>query len=236
MMDIFMTHVSRLDNSQDSVDLEECTLEQQLEYAQHKRDMHDMDALKRSYHAMELLSGTTANHLWVQNAKFHDIVNHLFKVFLPNSHGNFNHFFKILQRLIRRHPCDMLNVVIMRNKASVLFNYMMPYLTESCIMDAILSLIFVRDINTETKEAREKSHAHLQELGFLEWIIQAIQMKGHSEFVEATREFFTRVIEEASQVDNGDILFKSLQTDKGMDMMEVLVKVLSMYMYKKREH
>lgn len=48
---------------------------------------------------------------------------------------------------------------------------------------------------------------------------------GHHDYKEATQEFFLRVIEEASQVDNGEILFKSLRTEKGIDMMEVLVKV-----------
>lgn len=68
-----MTHVSRLDLEQEKVDLEACDFEAKLKYSKHKRDFDDMDALKRSYHAMELLSGTTANHLWVQNAKFYDI-------------------------------------------------------------------------------------------------------------------------------------------------------------------
>jgi hypothetical protein len=43
--------------------------------------------------------------------------------------------------------------------------------------------------------------------------------------VEATQEFFLRVIEEASQVDNGEILFRSLRTEKGIEIMELLVKV-----------
>lgn len=43
--------------------------------------------------------------------------------------------------------------------------------------------------------------------------------------MEATQEFFLRVIEEASQVDNGEILFKSLRTEKGIEIMEALVKV-----------
>lgn len=73
MMDIFMTHVSRLDLEQEKVDLETCDFETKLMYSKHKRNFDDMDALKRSYHAMEFLSGTTANHLWVQNAKFYDI-------------------------------------------------------------------------------------------------------------------------------------------------------------------
>ncbi|GAA5797864.1 hypothetical protein HPULCUR_003260 [Helicostylum pulchrum] len=224
MMDIFMTHVSRLDTSKPAVDLDRCSFEEKIRYSNHKRDLDDIDALKRSYHAMEFLSGTTANHLWVQNAKFYDIVNHLFEVFLPNSNGNFNHFFKIFQHLIRRHPCDMLDVVIMRNNASILFNYLLPYLTESSIMDAILGLIFVRDINPETKEDREKCHTKLQELGFLEWIVDATKLKEFPEYVEAAQEFFLRVIEEASQVDNGDLLFKGLRTEKGVYIMETLVK------------
>jgi hypothetical protein len=44
--------------------------------------------------------------------------------------------------------------------------------------------------------------------------------------VEALQEFFLRMIEEASQVDNSDILFKAMKMDKGADMMETLVKVI----------
>lgn len=73
MMDIFMTHVSRLDLQQPKIELEHVSFEKKLEYSHHERDVEDLDALKRSYHAMEFLSGTTANHLWVQNAKFYDI-------------------------------------------------------------------------------------------------------------------------------------------------------------------
>jgi hypothetical protein len=75
MMDIFMTHVTRLDLTQDFINLDSCNFEERFLHSQHKRDVEDLNAMKRSYHAMELLSGTTANHLWVQNAKFYDIGN-----------------------------------------------------------------------------------------------------------------------------------------------------------------
>ncbi|ORE21605.1 hypothetical protein BCV71DRAFT_241504 [Rhizopus microsporus] len=202
MMDICMTHITRLDLTKELIDLSKCTLEDKLRHATHERDMKDIEALKRSYHAMELLSGTTANHLWVQNSKFYTIVNHLFNVFLPNSNGNFNHFFRIFQHLVRRYPCDMLEFVILRDNAAILFHYMLPYITESPIMDSILGLIFVRDINPETRGQRERCHTRLQELQFLEWIFQAMQMT------------------ESSQVENGDILFKSLNRD----MIQILVK------------
>ncbi|RCH79397.1 hypothetical protein CU098_001728 [Rhizopus stolonifer] len=118
----------------------------------------------------------------------------------------------------------MLDFVILRNNASIVFHYMLPYLTEGSVMDALLTLLFVRDINPETKEQREKSHERLYELGFLEWMVKAMQLKSHPDYVEAMQEFFIRVIEEASQVDNGDILLKALRTDKGKDIMEILVK------------
>lgn len=72
----------------------------------------------------------------------------------------------------------MLDFVISRDNASIVFNYMLPYLTESSVMDSILSLIFVRDINPETKQEREKSHEKLYQLGFLEWIVGKMQIKG----------------------------------------------------------
>ena len=72
----------------------------------------------------------------------------------------------------------MLDFVISRDNASIVFNYMLPYLTESSVMDSILSLIFVRDINPETRQEREKSHEKLYQLGFLEWIVSKMQMKG----------------------------------------------------------
>lgn len=73
MMDILMSHVSRLDESEAHIELKECNLSEKIEYSKHERDTNDLDAMKRSYHAMELLSGTTANHLWVQNSKFYTI-------------------------------------------------------------------------------------------------------------------------------------------------------------------
>ncbi|KAG0750435.1 hypothetical protein G6F62_001739 [Rhizopus arrhizus] len=214
MMELLMTHITRLDSTQESIELNKCSLESKLKHALHTRDTENVEALKRSYHAMEILSGTTANHLWIQNAKFHTIVNHLFDLFLPNSQGNFNHFYRIFQHFIRRYPCDMLEFVILSNDATILFDSMLPYLTESPVMDSILSLIFIRDINPETKGQREKCHDKLHQLKFLEWIIQAIQM------TKACQEFFIRIIEESSQVENGDILLKALDAD----MIQVLVK------------
>ncbi|KAI9272484.1 hypothetical protein BY458DRAFT_474320 [Sporodiniella umbellata] len=225
MMDILMTHITRLEGGEqhELVDLTKCTTLEKFKYATHKRDIKESNAMKRSYHAMEFLSGTTANHLGIQNSKFFTIVNNLFNVFLPNSHGNFNHFFRVFQHFVRRYPQDMLEYVIMANDASILFNFMLPYLKESAVMDSILGLIFVHDINLTTKEKREQCQERLHELKLLEWIFEVMQMSDYPDYVEAAQEFFLRIIEESSQVDRSNVLFKSLSKE----MIGVLVDQMS---------
>ncbi|KAG0177436.1 hypothetical protein DFQ28_005927 [Apophysomyces sp. BC1034] len=225
MMDIFMSHITRLDGYLE-IDLKALQLPEQLTYAAHQRDVEDLKATKRSYHAMEILCGTSANHFWVQDSRFPVIASHLFEIFLPHSHGNLNHFGKIFQHFVRRHPCDMLQLIILQDNATRFFDYMLPYITEGPVMDSVLSLIFVRDINAETREKRELSHGRLQELKFLERLLEAVQVKDRPRFSEAAEELLLRIIEEASQVDNGDILLRSLQSSTGHEIIETLVQLI----------
>lgn len=71
VMDIFMSHISRLKEEQDSA--LSPSLSDRINYAGYKRDTDDFEATKRSYHAMELLCGTSANHYWVQDSCFQTI-------------------------------------------------------------------------------------------------------------------------------------------------------------------
>lgn len=77
----------------------------------------------------------------------------------------------------------MLDYVVLRNNATLLFDYMLPYMKEGPVMEAVLNLIFVRDINPEAKAQREAAHKELQKLGFLEWMIEAIQLKGKKKWI-----------------------------------------------------
>ena len=65
-----MSHISRLKEEQDAVS---SSLSDRIKYAGYKRDTDDFEATKRSYHAMELLCGTSANHYWVQDSCFQTI-------------------------------------------------------------------------------------------------------------------------------------------------------------------
>ncbi|CAO3592213.1 unnamed protein product [Absidia cylindrospora] len=230
MMDIFMAHITRAAENEALLE-QDLDLVQLVKDAQHERDREDMSALKRSYHAMEILCGTSANHFWVQDTKFDVIITRLFDIFSPTSQGNFNHFAKIFQHFIRRHPCDMLDLIFLQqnNKATFFFNNMLPYIHESPVMDSVLALLFVRDINLETKEKRELAHTRLSELGLLQWLIKAIQMNDHGvTFSDAAGELLIRIIEETSQVDNGHLLLQTLDKPDhgGAELVESFVNLV----------
>lgn len=74
MMDIFMTHISRLSDDNEKVtlvkDSGDSDLEQLIQTVQCDRDREDLNALKRSYHAMEILCGTSAHHFIIQDSRF----------------------------------------------------------------------------------------------------------------------------------------------------------------------
>lgn len=156
------------------------------------------------------------------------IVSKLFDIFLPTSDGNLNHFGKILQHFIRRHPCDTLDHIFFQDdKATLFFDYLLPYITDGAVMDSVISLLFVRDINPETKTKREQCHSKLSELGIFQWLVKSIQLKNDTTFADTAGELMIRIIEEASQVDNGHLLFRifELSNDEGIKLINSLVEV-----------
>ncbi|KAI9313060.1 hypothetical protein BX666DRAFT_1979135 [Dichotomocladium elegans] len=215
VMDILMAHVSRLDPKQKHLDLSKCDLDKQIEYASRPRDTHDLEATKRSYHAMELLCGTSANHYYVQDSCFNIIVKNLFDTLLPSSSGNLNHFGKIFQHFVRRHPCDMIDFVIVQDNATRFFDLMLPLLANPPIADAILSIIFLRETNADARSKRTESFKLLSKRGLLQWFIVASEKSNPPYFADSAQELFLRIIEEASQTDNANELFELVDSEGG---------------------
>ncbi|KAI9257300.1 hypothetical protein BDA99DRAFT_561790 [Phascolomyces articulosus] len=227
MMDVFMSHITRLEEEQIPIDLQTVSLETKVKFAGHHRDLDDMEALKLSAHATELLCGTSANHLQLLNERFDIIALRLMDTLLPNSIGHLCHFGRVFQQLTRRNMNHMLDFIILGNNASRLFDYMLPYLNQGPVADALLSLLFFRDTDKETQQKRIKCYKRLCELGFLEWFLDVIERPDCPGFSDDTKEFLLRIIEEASQLEDTCELFKSLESDKGPEIIKSLVTSIS---------
>lgn len=78
----------------------------------------------------------------------------------------------------------------MKDSASLLMDYMMPYVGHGQVLDAVLALLFPRDAEPETRQKREECHARLAELGFIKWFLTAFDIKrmcNHVEFATKKR-------------------------------------------------
>ncbi|CAO3668698.1 unnamed protein product [Umbelopsis vinacea] len=175
-----------------------------------------MDAIKRSYHAMQRIENLNPKHKRVLHERFNDIADGLFSSFQPNSHAELNHVCKIMMDMIQVDCYNMLELTIMKDNAGRLFDLMLPYLTHNGVVDVILRLLFRTALPSDSSQRdvdskRVECHITLQKLGFLEWLTKAMQMEGEQEFVDSVFRFFVRLIEEAAQYDNGYHLFKSLE-------------------------
>lgn len=64
-----MSHITLLQPADEKTDLCQLSLLDKARYAKHDRCM-DIEAMKRSYHAMELLCGSSPNHNLIQDTHF----------------------------------------------------------------------------------------------------------------------------------------------------------------------
>ncbi|ORY96243.1 hypothetical protein BCR43DRAFT_491331 [Syncephalastrum racemosum] len=214
VMDIFMSHMTCFDEKETDVkptpdELGRLSLVEKLQLASRSRKWDDAKAIERSYHAMELLCGTSSNHYRVQDTCLDTIVDHLFSILLPNSNGNFNHFGKVFQHFVRRHPVEMLERVIMRNNATYLFDYLLPNANEGAITESILVLLTApstKDVVALAK--RRAAFERLDELDFIKILLEAFHLRGFSAYVSRIKEMTLRLIEEMSQMEHSEFLFK----------------------------
>jgi hypothetical protein len=110
----------------------------------------------------------------------------LFSSFQPNSHAELNHVCKIMMDMIQVDCYNMLELTIMKDNASRLFDLMLPYLTHNGVVDVILRLLFRTALPSDSSQRdvdskRVECHITLQKLGFLEWLTKAMQMEGRFE-------------------------------------------------------
>ncbi|RUS26609.1 hypothetical protein BC938DRAFT_470531 [Jimgerdemannia flammicorona] len=200
-----------------------------------ERDFSDSLAMKRSYHAMEILCGTAPANVKILQEKFYVIVTTLFDIFLPNSNGNMNHFGKIFETLLRRHPGPILDMVVIEGKATRLMDQMLPYIYESSVQGAMLGLLFFPTVQHDMKVKRQECYSRLQEMEFLEKVLAFLEFKELPMFVTAASEFLIRMIEDASRTEDSDILFKSLEMQQGADIVGRIVELAATGTDKQRE-
>jgi len=162
---------------------------------------HEED-VRRSFNVMEIFVNPMHDLDHFLSEKLDTILNELFKVFLPNSSGNFYHFNKILEQLIIRSPSASTKVLLGEN----LLWQMLDWVHETPIVDTLIEtfcISFPRQSDTI------KFYKSLVDSKMFERVGEKLYGNDAPNPL-AVSEFFTKLIEKLSYIEMSGMLFISL--------------------------
>jgi len=162
---------------------------------------HEED-VRRSFNVMEIFVNPMHDLDHFLSEKLDTILNELFKVFLPNSSGNFHHFNKILEQLIIRSPSAATKVLLGEN----LLWQMLDWVSETPIVDTLIEtfcISFPRQSDTIKFYKSLVDSKMFERIGEKLYGTDAPNPFGVSEF-------FTKLIEKLSYIEMSGMLFISL--------------------------
>ncbi|KAG0346784.1 hypothetical protein BG004_000826 [Podila humilis] len=119
-----------------------------VEQCRRKRDWSDLALMKKSYSAMSFfIRGDMYNDFILSNR--HDlIVRELFKIFRPESNGNFHHFHKVFETILKRFRLQVTSMLFEdtdaetgQAKAPMIFD-MLPYLDQPPVSLCLMKILF----------------------------------------------------------------------------------------------
>ncbi|ORX54836.1 hypothetical protein BCR36DRAFT_282763 [Piromyces finnis] len=137
------------------------------------RPKDNIEVMKRSYNVMEILCSRTEYADKLMKERMFLIGESLLNVFLPKSDGNMNHFKKTWEFLIAINNSAIVDLLVSPDYLSHAFFDMLKYIHESAVMTVLIKTIFS---DFYTTEAQMRIYDHLNELDFLESVIQKIKI------------------------------------------------------------
>jgi len=175
------------------------------------RDYSNMAIVKRSYNAMELLSGNSKSLGRLLQAKFKNIVIKLFEIFSYNSNGNFHHFRKLFESLLRFKPIEILDLILFpREGQPPLVLSMLEFLDESPVSAALGTILFFPMRLTVTESERKRKLSHF--LSTFQFIKQIVIRMGYSDNTAlASSDFLFRIIDECTRVESSEVITSTME-------------------------
>lgn len=160
------------------------------------------DDVKRSFNVMEIFLNPMHDLDSFLPEKLHVILKEIFKIFSPNSNGNFHHFNKIMEQLLGRCPSATTKILISEN----LLWTMLDYLHETPVTDILVEIFcvgFPRQSDTI------QFYKSLVDNKMFEKIGEKLFGKP-SIGASYVGDFFIRLMEKLSSIEMSGILFISL--------------------------
>lgn len=167
------------------------------------RDYSDLVALKRSFNAMELVSSQRVQwSMRLVQERYEQILTTIFAVLDGNSDGNFHHFRRIFENILRQKPVEVIRIVSTPDGDDKPLIYkFIEYLDESPVSSCLGTLLFLPVPRGE----RRPFYLSLIQWEYLRLIIERICVPDESASY-AIADFLARVIDECTRADTCELI------------------------------
>jgi len=178
------------------------------------RDYTDPARLKRSYNVMEALSGNSKSLGRLLQSKFKILVTKLFDIFEYNSNGNFHHFRKLFESLLRFKPIEVLDLILLpREESPPMVLSLLQFLDESPVSAALGTILFFPMRLTVTESERKRKLAHF--LSTQQFIKKIVLRMGYSDNAAlAASDFLFRIIDECTRVESSEVITSCMDNNE----------------------
>ncbi|KAG0053299.1 hypothetical protein BGZ83_001338 [Gryganskiella cystojenkinii] len=188
-----------------------------VQHCSRKRDFSDLNLMKKSYTAMNFIVRTDVYNEFILSSGHQTIVKELFKIFRPESNGNFYHFQKVFETVLKKFRSHTMATLFEDTdpdtglaKTPLIFE-MLPFLDQSPVALSFIKVLFP----TYTYGFGDKMpdyYRTLQRGHFMEMLLAMVTLK-NGESCSSMGDFVVLLLDEATRAKEAKIFFSCFADD-----------------------
>ncbi|KAF9116659.1 hypothetical protein BGX27_000578 [Mortierella sp. AM989] len=187
-----------------------------VEQCRRKRDYSDLNLMKRSYTAMNFITRSDVYNEFILSSSHQSIVKELFKIFRPESNGNFYHFQKVFETILKKFRAQTMSTLFEDvdsesglAKTPMIFD-MLPFLDQTPVSLSMIKVLFP----TYTYGFADKIQEYyriLQNGHFMEMLLAMVTLT--NEPLPNMADFIVSLLDEATKAKDAKAIFSCFADD-----------------------
>ncbi|KAF9276458.1 hypothetical protein BGZ68_010005 [Mortierella alpina] len=205
-----------LSNGMDDDSNQESKFMTRVELCKRKRDYSDLDLMKKSYTAMNFITRSDVYNEFILSSSHQTVVKELFKIFRPESNGNFYHFQKVFETILKKFRAHTMTTLFEDvdpetglAKTPLVFD-MLPFLDQAPVALAVIKVLFPTYTYGFTEKIQDY-YRILQSGHFMEMLLTLVTMT--DEPSPSMGDFVVSLLDEATRAKEAKAIFMCLADD-----------------------
>ncbi|KAG9064551.1 hypothetical protein KI688_002809 [Linnemannia hyalina] len=187
-----------------------------LKYSRRKRDYADINVMKKSYTTMNFLTRSDVYNEFILSSGHQVIVKELFKIFRPESNGNFYHFQKVFETILKKFRSHTMLTLFedvdpaTGQAKTPLVLEMLPFLDQAPVALSMIKVLFPA-YTYGFAERVQDFYRVLQRGHFMEMLLTMVTLADDP--TPSMGDFVVSLLDEATRAKDAKIFFSCLRDD-----------------------